>query len=49
VTRTPTATHTSTPTRTTTPTRTATPTATSTGGPGPRVFLPVVMKQVWWP
>lgn len=42
-------TRTLTPTQTPTPTRTATPTATSTGGPGPRVFLPVVMKQVWWP
>jgi len=54
-TATPTATRTSTPTRTATPTatltatRTATPTATATGGPGPRIFLPVLMKQLWWP
>jgi len=48
-TRTSTATRTVTPTstRTSTPTRTAT--ATLTSGPGPRVFLPVLMKQVWWP
>jgi hypothetical protein len=54
-TRTSTPTHTATPTatltatRTSTPTRTATPTATATGGPGPRIFLPVLMKQLWWP
>jgi hypothetical protein len=48
-TRTSTPTRTATPTHTATPTQTATPTATSTGGPGPRIFLPVLMKQLWWP
>ena len=42
-----TVTRTSTPTLTSTVTRT--PTATLTSVAGPRIFLPVVMKQLWWP